>query len=119
MLKGKIKIVSVAALAVALSGCLSWKGEKMELPDNAVLLDVRSEEEFASGHIKGAVLLPHDEIAMRITSVVLEKSTPVFVYCRSGRRSAIAIETMKTLGYTELVDLGGKEEAESRLEISR
>lgn len=87
----------------------------MYLPENAVLLDVRSAEEFASGHIDGAVLLPHDEIAARIASVVPVKSTPVFVYCRSGRRSGIAVEAMKALGYTELVDLGGKDEAQRRL----
>lgn len=113
---GRIGIVALAVvLAPVFSGCVSVKGGKMKLPENAVLLDVRSAGEFASGHIDGAVLLPHDEITARIETVVPVKTTPVFVYCRSGRRSGIAVEAMKALGYTDLVDLGGKDEAEEKL----
>jgi phage shock protein E len=43
------------------------------------------------------------------------KNTPVYIYCRSGRRSAIAVEAMKKLGYTNLTDLGGMDEAKNRL----
>ena len=87
----------------------------MKLPDNAVLLDVRQADEFNAGHIDGAVLVPHDTIAEKIGAVVLDKNTPVYIYCRSGRRSAIAVEAMKKLGYTDLTDLGGKDEAEKLL----
>ena len=88
----------------------------MKLPDNAVLLDVRQADEFNAGHIKGAVLVPHDTILEKIGAVVLDKNTPVYVYCRSGRRSAIVVEAMKKLGYTNLIDLGGMEEAKRHLE---
>lgn len=112
----KIKTVAAMALgAVLLSGCIGIKGEKTVLPENAVLLDVRSAEEFAAGHLAGAVLLPHDEIGARISAVVPDKSTPVYIYCRSGRRSAIARDEMKALGYAAPVDLGGMEEAAERL----
>ena len=87
----------------------------MKLPDNAVLLDVRRIDEFKTGHIAGAVLVPHDTIAEKIASVIPDKNTPVFVYCRSGRRSSMAVETMKRLGYTDLTDLGGMKDAEKRL----
>lgn len=87
----------------------------MKLPDNAVLLDVRRIEEFNAGHIDGAVLVPHDMIAEKIGAVVPDKNTPVYIYCRSGRRSAIAVEAMQKLGYTNLIDLGGMDEAKKRL----
>ena len=102
-------------LVGVLVGCLGPKGGKIKLPDNAVLLDVRQADEFNAGHIDGAVLVPHDTIAEKIGAVVPDKNTPVYVYCRSGRRSAIAVEAMKKLGYTDLTDLGGMDEAEKRL----
>ena len=107
--------VMLMALAGALVGCFDPKGGKMKLPDNAVLLDVRQADEFNAGHIDGAVLVPHDTIIEKVGAVVPDKSTPVYVYCRSGRRSAIAVEAMKKLGYTDLTDLGGMDEAEKRL----
>ena len=87
----------------------------MKLPDNAVLLDVRQADEFNAGHIKGAVLVPHDTIAKKVGSVVPDKYTPLYIYCVSCRRSAIAVEAMKRLGYTDLTDLGGMDDAKKRL----
>ena len=107
--------VMLMALAGALVGCFGPKGGKMKLPDNAVLLDVRQADEFNAGHIDGAVLVPHDTIAEKVGAVVPDKNTPVYIYCRSGRRSAIAVEAMKKLGYTNLTDLGGMDEAKKRL----
>ena len=114
-MRRKITAVMLIALAGALVGCLGPKGGNMKLPDNAVLLDVRQADEFNAGHIDGAVLVPHDTIAEKIGAVVLDKNTPVYVYCRSGRRSAIAVEAMRKLGYTNLTDLGGMDEAKKRL----
>ena len=108
-------VVMLVSLTGALVGCFGPKGGKMKLPDNAVLLDVRQADEFNAGHIKGAVLVPHDTIAEKIGAVVPDKNTPVYVYCRSGRRSAIAVEAMRKLGYTNLTDLGGMDEAKKRL----
>ena len=108
-----VKVVFVA-LAGVLAGCVGSTGGK-KLPDNAVLLDVRRIDEFKTGHIAGAVLVPHDMIAEKVGAVVPDKNTPVYVYCRSGRRSAIAVEAMKKLGYTNLTDLGGMDEAKKRL----
>ena len=102
-------------LAGALVGCFCPKGGNMKLPDNAVLLDVRQTDEFNAGHIDGAVLVPHDMIAEKVGAVVPDKNTPVYIYCRSGRRSEIAVEAMKKLGYTNLTDLGGMDEAKKRL----
>lgn len=115
-LTGMMKVAAAAAV-VLFAGCLGSKveGEVMKLPDNAVLLDVRQPDEFNAGHIDGAVLVPHDTIADRIGSVVPDKETPVYVYCRSGRRSAMAVRSMRSLGYTNLIDLGGMAEARDRL----
>lgn len=79
------------------------------LEDNpdAVLLDVRTEQEFASGHINGAVLIPVDEITARLAELPEDKNTPIIVYCRSGNRSATAARLLTKAGYRSVYDLGG------------
>ena len=73
----------------------------------AVLLDVRTEEEYIAGHAVGAVLLPYDEITAETAArTVGAKDTPVLVYCRTGRRSAITARTLLRLGYTRVYDPG-------------
>ncbi len=73
-----------------------------------VLLDVREEPEYLSGHAEDALLLPVDEITMETASALIpEKETPVMVYCRTGRRSAEAARKLEKLGYLEIYDLGG------------
>lgn len=79
----------------------------IETNSGVLLLDVRTAEEYAAGHIAGSQLLPYDEITARKEELPGEMSTPIIVYCRSGRRSAIAAETLAGLGYTEIYDLGG------------
>lgn len=72
----------------------------------AVLLDVRTPEEYAEGHIPQSKNLPLQEIE-KVTSVIPDKEIPVFVYCRSGARSGRAVEYMKGLGYKNAVNIGG------------
>lgn len=73
----------------------------------AIWIDVRTPEEFAEGHIEGAVNLPFDQIGARIHEVTADKNAPIHLYCRSGRRSGLALETLKAQGYTNLVNRGG------------
>lgn len=73
---------------------------------NAVLLDVRTKEEYTSGHIKGSLNLPLDEI-YRIDQVVKNKSVPLFIHCLSGARSASAAAYLKEKGYDNVHDIGG------------
>lgn len=74
----------------------------------ALLLDVRTQEEFDSGYIEGAKLLPYDAITPETAaSLAPDKAQPVIVYCRSGRRSAIAAKALRALGYQNVRDLGG------------
>lgn len=75
-------------------------------PD-AVFLDVREEEEYISGHAVGAHLFPVGTIdASSAAAYIPSKSTPVLIYCRTGRRSHQAALTLESLGYTALYDLG-------------
>lgn len=73
----------------------------------AILLDVRTEDEFDTSHIPGAVLLPYDEItATSAARLIPSFDSPVVLYCRSGRRSSIAVTTLVKLGYMQVRDLG-------------
>jgi phage shock protein E len=71
----------------------------------ARVVDVRTPQEFASGHVPGAINIPYDEMGKRAAEIG-PTTTRVVVYCRSGRRSAIAAETLGKLGYAQLYDLG-------------
>ena len=72
-----------------------------------VILDVRTPEEFAAGHIAGAILLPDYEIGEKAESVLTDKDQLILVYCRSGRRSKNAASELATLGYTNIKEFGG------------
>ena len=85
--------------------------------DAAVLLDVRSADEYASGHLQGARNIPHDKIAEEIAAAVPDKSSVVILYCRSGRRAATALKAMQELGYENVSNFGGLEDAQERLGI--
>lgn len=72
------------------------------------VLDVREQDEFDAGHIEGAKLLPYGSITADSAAAVLPaKDETVLVYCRSGRRSAIAAQALADLGYTAVYDFGG------------
>lgn len=75
--------------------------------DGAILLDVRTKEEYNEKHIDGASLLPLNKIDIdSISQIVSEKDTPIIVYCRSGNRSQQAREKLIALGYSKVYDLG-------------
>ena len=80
--------------------------EQYRKEDNAVLLDVRTDEEFSEGHIEGSLNLPIGEID-RAATVIPDKSVPIYVYCRSGNRSARATANLKGNGYASVYDIGG------------
>ena len=69
------------------------------------VLDVRSPEEYAGGHVPGAVNIPYDQIASRLAEVPKDKD--VVLYCKSGRRAGIAAEVLANQGYTRLQHLEG------------
>jgi phage shock protein E len=83
------------------------------------IIDVRTAEEWNAGHIDGAALIPYDQIGERIGSVIADKGAPIAVYCRTGRRSGIAMETLQKLGYTDVVNYGGLEQARQTVAATR
>ncbi|MBW1848175.1 MAG: rhodanese-like domain-containing protein [Deltaproteobacteria bacterium] len=70
-------------------------------------IDVRTKEEFQSGHVKGAINIPYDQIGKFIGRVADEKDERIILYCRSGRRSGIAKKTLEKSGYTNVINEGG------------
>ena len=73
----------------------------------AQAVDVREPDEFAVGHIPGAKLLPLGDVLTRAEGVMPDKNAQWLIYCRTGRRSADAVQKLDSLGYTNLYDLGG------------
>ena len=113
-----------ALLAVGLTGCGGANGagksasyqqitaeeakSMMEEQADAVVLDVREQDEYDGGHIPGAVLLPVGTINEDTAAAVIpEKDTAVLVYCRSGRRSFQAAQLLEEYGYEHIYDIGG------------
>lgn len=76
----------------------------------SVLLDVRSEDEYAEGHLKGSVNIPLNKLA----GIDLPKETPLFVYCLSGGRAGRAVTFLTKMGY-EAVNIGGVSGSEGKL----
>ena len=81
--------------------------EMMEKEENYVILDVRTHEEFAAGHIPGAIVIPNETIGTEEISQLPDKDQLIMVYCRSGNRSKQASDKLVKLGYTNIVEFGG------------
>lgn len=79
----------------------------MDTEKDYVIIDARTEDEFAEGHIENAILIPEYEIANRAEKELPDKEQLILVYCRSGRRSKIASEELVKLGYTNVKEFGG------------
>jgi|SRR5690606_17971520 len=77
------------------------------LLDEIQLVDVRTKEEFKSGHIKNALNIDVKDVNFKSYTNNLKKDKPVLVYCRSGKRSSEAAEILKELGFTKIVSLEG------------
>jgi phage shock protein E len=79
--------------------------------EGAVLLDVRTPEEFAEGHVEGAVNIPHDQIDAQAAEIDAlqggDKGKPIVVYCRSGKRAGVAKQSLIDGGRTQVTNLGG------------
>ena len=73
---------------------------------NAVLLDVRTKKEYNYGNIKGSVNIPV-QLLERVSMQIVDKDTPIYVYCHSGIRSARSVQALKDMGYNKVTDIGG------------
>lgn len=81
--------------------------EMIDQDSSITILDVRTSEEYRTGHIEGAILLPDTDILEKAEETIADKSATILVYCRSGRRSALAAEDLAQLGYSKVYDFGG------------
>ena len=81
--------------------------EMMEKEENYIILDVRTHEEFAAGHIPGAIVIPNETIGTEEIPQLPDKDQLIMVYCRSGNRSRQASDKLVKLGYTSIVEFGG------------
>jgi len=79
----------------------------MPIPGQPLVIDVRTDGEYQQEHIRQAVNIPYDEIAARIDELAPDPDTAIVLYCRSGRRSGIAKQTLRQLGYQEVTNQGG------------
>ena len=84
------------------------EAKKMMDEQDVIILDVREQDEYESGHISGAVLLPVGRISEDTASAVIpENDSVVLVYCRSGNRSKTASAALVELGYSNIYEFGG------------
>ncbi len=81
--------------------------QRLESEEEIILLDVRTPEEYAEGHIPGSQLIPLQTLEEEAPLQLTDKDVPIFVYCRSGSRSLEAADILVELGYTQVYDLGG------------
>lgn len=110
------KLIALAnAVYIAGGAPMTYKmvsmSEGIEIAKNnpdAIIVDVRHDDEYKAGHIPGAVLLTMETITEETAAKVLpDKNQMILIYCRSGRRSKIAAQTLLELGYTNLIEFGG------------
>ena len=79
----------------------------MDSEEGYIILDVREQDEYDEGHIPGAILIPYTQIEEKADEMLPDKDQLILVYCRSGRRSKIAAQSLAELGYTNIKEFGG------------
>ena len=110
-------ILSMTLMSSCTVSCVSANGYRqikmdaavkmMKDEKNYIILDVRRPDEYAEGHIPGAINVPNEEIGTQQIPELPDKTQMILVYCRSGRRSKEASEKLVKLGYTNIVEFGG------------
>ena len=108
MKKNIFKIL--VTLTILFSGYLWAEGK------SSMIIDVRTQSEWDSGHLDKAVHLPLDTFESGIEGLVKDKNATVYLYCRSGNRSGKALKIMQKLGYTNAANVGGINDARGRFE---
>ena len=118
----KKRLFAVLMAALTLSACTAEKTSEnagymcitpqeakkiMDTQEGYVILDTRTEEEYETGHIPGAILISHEQIKEKAEQVLTDKDQLILVYCRSGRRSKLAAQDLVDLGYTNVKEFGG------------
>lgn len=97
---------------LTLTCCLFSSGCSKKAPE--VWIDVRTQEEWDSGHLEYAYHIPHEEIAARIVEVTSDKNAAIHLYCRSGGRAGRAKTALEELGFTQVFNDGGYEDLKKK-----
>lgn len=97
VLAGDIPELSAEALAARIAA-----GD-----ERLLILDVRTPGEYAAGHVPGAINIPHDEVPARSAGLRIAEGTDLVVYCRSGKRAALALAALERAGFKRLLHLEG------------
>ena len=79
----------------------------MDEESDYIIVDAREQSEYDEGHIKGAIVIPYTEIEQKAEEMLPDKEQLILVYCRSGRRSKIAAQSLANMGYTNVKEFGG------------
>ncbi len=123
----KILIIAIVAAILCLTGCSAANNnqtydtmegtymqisqekamEMMKLDDGHVIVDVRRQDEYDMGHIKGAILIPNETIGTTQPEELPDLDQIILVYCRSGNRSKDASQKLADMGYTNIYEFGG------------
>jgi rhodanese-related sulfurtransferase len=99
-----VAIAAVFGLTLGLSGCSS---QTVDMSTVTAVIDVRTPAEYAEGHLEGAVNINIEDPTFADQVSTLAKDGTYVVYCRSGNRSAQAIDAMTSMGFTDLTNAGG------------
>ena len=120
-MKARIVLIFLIVMMIALTGCAGSSDtdsgytqitqeeaqEMMQLEDMHKIIDVRTQEEFNSGHIPGAICIPNETIGTNPPSELPDKDQVLLIYCRSGNRSKDASQKLADMGYTSVYEFGG------------
>jgi rhodanese-related sulfurtransferase len=107
----------LAALLLALVGTLGLTGcsdSKVDASTATAIIDVRTAAEFSAGHLEGAINIDVESAQFTDQISALDKAGTYLVYCHSGRRAGIAFDQMKQLGFSQVTNLGGLNDAASK-----
>jgi phage shock protein E len=107
----------LAIVLIAVTGCggepevtsvnAATLSERLDSADAPVILDVRTLEEYSSGHVPGAINVPYDQVADRVEEFAAFRDADVVVYCQSGKRASMAAADLKAAGFSRVLDLEG------------
>lgn len=119
------RLTMILAMLMALTACTSSASHETQTaqqeqnsqtqqqsqPKQAgIWIDVRTFDEYQSGHLKGSLNIPVEMIADKIADIEPNKNAPIHLYCRSGNRAEVARQTLINMGYTHVVNHGGYDE---------
>ena len=97
----------IGLLAALLFSILALAGPNTPAPGQPLIIDVRTADEYRAEHVREAINIPYDEIAAHIAAVAPNRDSRIVLYCRSGRRSGIAEQALRQMGYRQVENKGG------------